>query len=275
MIGIFDSGSGGLTVLKEIKKLIPKADIVYFGDLKNAPYGNRTPEEIGALTVLGFQKLINHGATQIVSACNSASANIVLPLLDSFKIKPNNIIEMVGPTVKAFKSSFDRFDKLTTNMLRATNKVQRILLVATEATIRSGIYQNGFQSLHMDIQTLALPHLAGAIENKTSHPALLAMIGDALEKYNGTYDTLILGCTHFPLVIDLFARNIPKGVTIFDPAEVVAREAQNLFLLPNSREWANKEKGSIRFLISKDSDFFREKVAEFFGDGNYKIEVIK
>ncbi len=259
LIGVFDSGSGGLTVLCEIKKLIPKADIIYFGDLKNAPYGNKSPEEIGALTVLGFQKLINNGASEIVSACNSASANIVLPLLDSFKIKPENIIEMVGPTVRAFSE----------------NRDARILLIATEATIKSGIYQNGFQSLHVDIQTLALPHLAGAIENKTSHPALLAMIGDALEKYNGTYDTLILGCTHFPLVIDLFKRNIPGGVTIFDPAEVVAREAQKLFLLPNSREWANKEKGSIRFIISKDSDFFREKVSEFFSSENYTIDVLK
>ncbi len=265
MFGIFDSGSGGLTVLKEIKKLLPKADIIYFGDLKNAPYGNKTPEEIGALTALGFQKLIKEGASNIVSACNSASANLILPLLNDLKIKPENIIEMVGPTMRAFREKQNA----------------RILLVATEATIRSGIYQNAFESAGIKLQTLAMPHLAGAIEGGTSQPALLAMIGSALEKYNGTYDTLILACTHFPLVIDLFRRNVPKDVLIFDPAEVVAKEAVNKYKnngekpFSNSRELEKGGGGNLRFLISKDSLFFRGKVDEFFGNSDYKIDVVR
>lgn len=240
MIGIFDSGSGGLTVLKEIRARQPRADIVYFGDLKNAPYGNKTAEEIGNLTVLGVEKLIKEGATQIISACNSASANIVVPLFNKLKIKPVDIIEMVGPTVRAFK------DK----------KGEKILLVATEATIRSGIYQNGFKPLDVKLQTLSMPYLAGAIEDGTSHPALLAMIGSSLEKYHGTYDTLILACTHFPLVINLFRRNVPNKVNLFDPAEAVAKEV--------SKKYKNEGSGKIKFLISKDSHFFRNRITELF-----------
>ncbi|MDO8492423.1 MAG: aspartate/glutamate racemase family protein, partial [bacterium] len=212
-------------MLKEIHARLRRADIVYFGDLKNAPYGEKTAEELGVLTVLGIKKLVDEGATQIVSACNSASANIVVPLFKDLKIKPEDIIEMVGPTTRAFRDK-KRF---------------RVLLVATEATIRSGIYQNAFRPLDIELQTLPLIHLARAIEEKTSEPAILAMVGDALEKYNGSYDTLVLACTHFPLVIDIFCRCVPKSVKIFDPAGVVADEVVNKYeklgqnILSNSR----------------------------------------
>ncbi len=250
MIGVFDSGSGGLTVLREIHSLLPHTPVLYFGDLKNAPYGSRSPEELGVLTVQGFKKLSDQGATLIVSACNSASANIVVPLFEGLCIRPENIIEMVGPTIKAF----------------AEKKNKKILLVATEATVRSGVYQQAFHGIGIAIQTLALPHLARAIEEKTSAPAVLAMISEALAPYNGSYETLILACTHFPLVEEVFKRSVPEGVEIFDPAEGVAKEVVG--------HYRGQGSGKLQFLISKDSDFFRAKVAEFFGNSDYTIDVV-
>ena len=105
MIGIFDSGSGGLTVLRELRARAPDADIIYFGDIKNAPYGNKSREELGALTVLGIQKLIDAGATEIISACNSVSVSIVLPMFELLDLPKTHIIEMVGPTVAAFRGT--------------------------------------------------------------------------------------------------------------------------------------------------------------------------
>jgi glutamate racemase len=250
MIGIFDSGSGGLSVFKEVRDRMPKADILYFGDIKNNPYGNRSPSEISELTIDGIETLLNGGANKIISACNSASANIVLPLFKERNIDPSGIIEMVGPTINFFR------DK----------KQTRILLVATKATIESGIYQNGFYSQGINIQTLILPHLAGAIENGISNPAILGMISASLESKNGSYDTLILGCTHFPLVFEYFKRSVPVGVDIFNPAIAVALVAEKQFF--------ESGEGTSKFLISKESDFFRNKVSEIVSNTDFEIEVI-
>ena len=249
MIGIFDSGSGGLTVLREIKKLLPKADVVYFGDFKNAPYGNKTPEELGVLTVLGIQRLLSLGVTQIVTACNSVSASILKPMFDFPDIKQTEIIEMVGPTTRALGGRKDA----------------RILLVATEATVRSGIYQDSFRDAGIYIDALPLPHLAGAIEEGTSVPGMKGMVRNSLENIIKDYDVLILGCTHYPLIREIFD-DIVGDVKIFDPAESVAKEVKERF--------EGKGEGKLKFVISRDSKFFRDKVSELFGD-MATIEILK
>ena len=108
MIGVFDSGVGGLTVLSALRELLPSADVVYFGDTKNAPYGTRSREELGRLSVHGLQFLQEHGATNIISACNSVSASLAISLFDVLSIAPKQLIEMVGPTVGYFKGSSRR-----------------------------------------------------------------------------------------------------------------------------------------------------------------------
>src|SRR5262249_29124782 len=99
MIGIFDSGVGGLTVLHAIRQNLPSADVLYFGDTKNAPYGEKSREKLSDLTTANIKFLLEHGATNIVSACNSVSASLAISLFDAFDLKPQQLIEMVGPTV--------------------------------------------------------------------------------------------------------------------------------------------------------------------------------
>src|SRR3989338_4503180 len=134
MIGIFDSGSGGLTVLKAIRDQMPSSDVVYFGDIKNAPYGSKTNSELSVLTVRAIELLQNRGADNIVSACNSVSASLAVSLFDALSLTPPQLIEMVGPTVSSFK-----------------NSSARLLLVATPAPIQSEIYQNAFRMIGKDI----------------------------------------------------------------------------------------------------------------------------
>jgi len=251
MIGIFDSGSGGLTVFKEIIARLPRADFIYFGDLRNAPYGEKTPEELGALTVLGMERLLNEGATQIVSACNSVSSNIVMPMFDILDIKPIDIIEMVGPTVRAFRQKRDK----------------KVLIVGTTATLRSGIYQNGFLALGMDVVAVPIPHLAGAIEEGTTEAGMKGMIGNILEKYKGEFNTIVLACTHYPLVWDIFSDVVGDGIEIFNPAVVVAEEV--------AKRFDGEGESKVRFVLSKDSQFFRQKVNEIFGSDGYIIDVLK
>jgi glutamate racemase len=236
MIGIFDSGSGGLSVLRALRARAPEADVVYFGDLKNAPYGNKSREELGALTVLGIQKLIDEGATEIVSACNSVSVSIVLPMFEILDLPHANIIEMVGPTVSAFKGVD-----------------ARVLVLATAATIESHVYQDGFRVLGVEADGVAVPELVSLIEAGAVSEKLYSTIDRTIRSaWNTEYTHLVLGCTHFPLVRDVFeevVHDIAPNVAIVDPADAVVKSVVSRF--------DTTGKGSTRFLLSKESDVFR------------------
>lgn len=248
MIGIFDSGSGGLTVLRRIRARMPEADILYFGDIRNAPYGERSREELTAFTLGAMQRLEDGGATSIVSACNSVSASLVASLSGS---TPARLIEMVGPTVASLKAS-----------------TKRLLVCATPATIASRLYEDGFRALGKEAGAQAIPGLAGAIERGDREEAR-TILYDRTREIAQHYDAVILACTHYPLVADLFAEALGPDVELIDPADAVASRVQEA--------WGAEERGSgmMRFLISADSAPFRALVAELFPGSEAQIEVIE
>jgi glutamate racemase len=251
MIGIFDSGSGGLTVLKAIREQIPSADILYFGDIKNAPYGSKSNSELSVLTVRAIEFLQKHGAGSIVSACNSVSASLAVSLFDALSLAPDHLIEMVGPTVSSFK-----------------NSSLRLLLVATTATINSEIYQNAFHMIGKEIETIAIPDLAAAIEFEKSEEEIEHIIREAFKNVQmNNFDVLILACTHYPLVIEIF-RRILGEISIFDPAIAVGDRVKRQ-LWP--REVGD---GTTHFIISKGSQPFRNRVAHLSFGGKSVIEVL-
>ena len=253
MIGIFDSGSGGLTVLRAIRDRLKSPDIVYFGDTKNAPYGSKSREQLSLLTVKGIELLQSRGARSIVSACNSVSASLAVSLFDALDLQPTELIEMVGPTVAAFKHSN-----------------ARILLCATPATVHSEIYQNAFTMIGKNVTALPIEDLAGAIEFKKPEAELRQLISHALSSVSlEAFDVLILACTHYPLVAKLFSEIIPNTLALFDPALAVAARVEKQ-LWP--REAGN---GTTRFLISKDSAPFRSYVAGLFPKDTYDIEMVE
>ncbi len=253
MIGVFDSGSGGLTVLHAIREVLPSVNVVYFGDIANAPYGEKTGGELSVMTVHAIQLLQNHGARSIVSACNSVSASLTVSLFDVFDLEPTQLIEMVGPTVSYFR-----------------NSNARILLCATPATIRSGIYQNAFQMIGKEVEFVAVPKLAGAIEFGASDEELLAIIVNAFYDVQlDAFDVLILGCTHYPLVAHIFVQSIPVTLALFDPALVVAERVEK-------HCWPHEvNDGTTTFLLSKDSLKFRELVERLFPHSTYTVEVVE
>lgn len=246
MIGVFDSGSGGLTVLRAVREVLPSADVVYFGDIRNAPYGSKTRTELSRLTIHALQLLKSEGATKIISACNSVSASLAISLYDAFSISPGALIEMVGPTVSYFKGS-----------------KSRICVCATPATIESGIYQDAFRMMDIEVSVAALPSLAGSIEFGGDSDAQIQVA------FSGpvNFDVLILACTHYPLVIESFRKALPS-VMVFDPAVAVAERARAQF-------WPQEVgEGTTRFIISQDSHRFRGLVAEHFPAENCTIEVL-
>jgi len=253
MIGIFDSGIGGLSVARAIRAQFPSADLLYFGDTKNAPYGEKSPEELARLTVAGLRLLHDRGATSIVSACNSVSTGLAVSLLDAFELPQDAVIEMVGPTVASMK----RFEG-------------KILLVATTATVRSGIYQNAFRMVGHEIDAIPVPHLAGAIERGADLEELDGIVRGALAGMpEGEYQALILGCTHYPFARESFRKVLGEKVLIVDPAEAVADRVLRRFW---PREVGD---GTARFMISADTPAFRAKVAELFPDFAASIEVVE
>ncbi|HEY4522677.1 MAG TPA: aspartate/glutamate racemase family protein [Candidatus Paceibacterota bacterium] len=253
MIGIFDSGVGGLTVLHALREELPSSDIVYFGDTKNAPYGVRTREELAALTINGLKLLQDRGATNIVSACNSVSASLAVSLYDALSIAPQQLIEMVGPTVGAFKGSN-----------------ARIIVCATPATIHSDIYQNAFRMIGKSVENVAIEKLAGAIEQGASETEVEEIIRDAFRDIPiGENDVLVLGCTHYPLVIGSFRKVIGEKTVIFDPAYAVAERAKRQF-------WPQEVgEGETKFIISKDSEVFRSIAERLLPRQKYTIEVLE
>ena len=253
MIGIFDSGSGGLTVLRAIRTMLPSVDVLYYGDIKNAPYGSRSRDELSALTVNAMRYLSDHGARSVVSACNSVSASLAISLFDALSIAPDMLVEMVGPTVSYFKGSS-----------------ARVLLVATPATIDSAIYQGAFTMIGKKIDALAIPDLAGAIEFGKSDTEVEAIIRAIFLPIDWSqYDVLVLACTHYPLIAQLFRTVVPEHIVILDPAILVAERVERRF-------WPREAgDGKTHFVITKDSAPFRRFASELFPDTQYEIEVIE
>ena len=254
MIGIFDSGLGGLTVLKAIRKEMPSIDVLYFGDTRNAPYGLKSRQELSSLTVQAIQLLRKRGARNILTACNTVSASVTVSLLDTFSLSSLDLLlEMVGPTVSYFKDS-----------------TARLLLCATPATIHSEMYQNAFSLIGQPLEVFSIPELAGAIESGASNEVLEEIIRKSFESINlQDFDILILACTHYPLVADIFQKVVGNSVLVFDPAIAVAERVKKQ-LWP--REMAD---GKTTFILSSDSEPFRTQAAKLFPKGGYSIEILK
>ncbi|MDO8576202.1 MAG: aspartate/glutamate racemase family protein [bacterium] len=248
MIGLFDSGSGGLSVLSALRVRAPDADIAYFGDIAHAPYGTRSAQELIELTKAGVAILKEMGATEIVSACNSVAASV---LAGAASTTP--VIEMTKPTAAGMRAY----------------KGTRVLLIATPATVNSKIYENALSDI-VDLDSLAISGLAGAIEFGAPGGEVAEIVREALRAKRGqTYEYLLLGCTHYPLAlstIEIEARNILGEIQCINPAGYVADEAVERFDCTGT--------GKLDFKISKDSEPFRVRVRALFPTARYTIECL-
>jgi len=253
MIGIFDSGVGGLTVAAAIRKRAPSVDMVYFGDIANAPYGLKDRATLEQLTFQAFRLLRSLGATHMVSACNSVSASVILPMLELFGVYDSGIIEMVGPAARALKERLNG----------------RMIVVATPATVDSAMYQKGFHEAGLEVRMIACPELAGAIEFGEPLAVIKHHVDTVVKQAFGIgCDTLVLGCTHYPLVQGVFEQSIAAhggGIALYDPADAVALVALTRHGVLGT--------GLNRFVISHDSAVFRRYLQQMFGMAAIDIEV--
>ncbi|MFN4196896.1 MAG: glutamate racemase [Caldimicrobium sp.] len=253
MIGVFDSGLGGLTVVKELLRLIPEYKIIYFGDSARTPYGTKSPETVTKYALENTKFLLEQGAKIIVVACHTVSSTAMPALKETFKNIP--FFEVVTP-------SFKKALKLT--------KKKIVGLIGTRTTVESGIYQKLFQEVDPEYKLIAnpAPLLVPLIEegwlNKPETRRIVRKYLIPL-KMRGI-DTLILGCTHYPLIKKLIHEKAGKKIALVDPSEEVAIEVFSF--LKENPQFTNflpkEEKGeNLEIWVSDLTPNF-EKLAQLF-----------
>lgn len=245
-IGVFDSGVGGLTVAREIMRQLPNEKIVYFGDTARVPYGSKSPETITRFSRQIVRFLQTQEVKAIVIACNSASACALDALEEEVELP---IIDVVRPGAKT--------------AIEAT-KNGKIGVIATEATIRSGIYKRYIEENNKNVSVIgkACPLFVPLVEEGLwEDPVTDEIAGRYLsELIDIDIDTLILGCTHYPLICSTVGRIMGDKVTLVNPAYETARELKVLLEKEGLESTKKPELGTerYRFFVSDAADKFRE-----------------
>ncbi|MDR3002586.1 MAG: glutamate racemase [Fibromonadaceae bacterium] len=270
MIGIFDSGFGGLTVLKNLAKSLPGYNFVYLGDNARAPYGNRSFESIYRYTLEAVSYLFSAGCPLVILACNTASAKALrtiqqkdLPLI----APKNRVLGIIRPMAEEIGNF---------------TKTGHIGILGTEGTINSNSYLMEIAKFwQLQVEQEPCPMLVPLVEKGLlNHPATEIFVKEYTQKIlsrDPRIDTLVLGCTHYPLLQDLFVKNLPKNIKVLPQGPIVAQKT--LEYLANHPEIEtrinkNSEKiAKIRFLTTDSADFF-ERNASLFWNSEIKAEKI-
>lgn len=252
MIGLFDSGLGGLTVVQRVRERLPMADIVFFADQAHVPYGPRTPENLYDLLVTNLAWLDEQRPDAIVTACNTSCA-----VADRFG----------WPHTQA--TIFDLIDSATRAI--AHGRHRRIGVVATEATVKSGAYGRRIRERlpGTEVFERAAPALvplveAGRIEGNEPREAVAAVCAEL----PNDLDAVVLACTHYPVLDAHFAAALGPNVVRIDPA---IEQAERVCALLGERESGS---GVTRYVTNADLDAFRRNVARITGEANPLVETL-
>lgn len=256
-IGVFDSGYGGLTILRQIRKLMPQYDYVYLGDNARAPYGNRSFELVYEFTLQAVRHLFAQGCPLVILGCNTASAKALrtiqqkdLPQLDSSR----RVLGVIRPTAES---------------VGLITKTRHVGIFATPGTIRSKTYEMEIAKLYPDIQVTgeACPMWVPLVENyEYDSPGADYFVKkrvDALLSKDPAIDCIILGCTHYPLLLDKIRKYVPEGVRVMPQGEYVASSLENyLTRHPDMRSRITKS-GKVIYQTTEQADVFQENASVF------------
>lgn len=225
-VGIFDSGIGGLTVLKELLAVLPEESTVYLGDTARVPYGIRSPETVTRYSFENTRFLFSIGIKLLVVACNTVSSISIDAIRTSVGIP---VIGVIEPGARA---------------AAAATRNNRVGVIGTDATVRSGSYSRAINAINASIEVfpLSCPLFVPLVEEGWTDGAVVELTAERylrVMKDNGV-DTLVLGCTHYPLLKSVLSRTVGEGVVLIDSAVETAREIKNtledLSLLRQRRE---------------------------------------
>ena len=209
-IAVFDSGVGGISVLRELIKLMPQENYLYFGDSANAPYGDKSTKAVRSLCLQAAEMLLHRNTKALVIACNTATAAAIHLLRQQY---PNTIIIGIEP---ALKLATDHFP------------CGRIGIMATQVTLREEKLAHQMERFpQAEILRIPAPGLVEQIESGRIHtPETETLLANILSPYRGNLDALVLGCTHYPFVKDIIAKILGPEVLLLDGGEGTARQTQ-------------------------------------------------
>jgi glutamate racemase len=250
-IGIFDSGIGGLTVLKEVYRQLPSEDVVYFGDTAHLPYGTKSKETITRFSIDNVRFLQDFGAKIVVVACNTASSLSLDALKETFSLP---IIGVIEPGAREAV---------------AKTRNGRVGIIGTKATIGSGSYEACVKNLDPSVKVYsqACPLFVPLVEEGWLDGEVVSKVAkiylDQLKSFG--IDTLILGCTHYPLLTQVIQKTIGQDVLLINSAEETAKEARALLGKLKMAADQNSESAQTRFYVSDEPEPFRALGERFLG----------
>ena len=253
-IGIFDSGVGGLSVLRDVRKQLPGAPVIFLADQAHVPYGPRPLDEVRSFAVEITRWLLAQGAVLIVVACNTASAAALYDLRQMF---PETPFVGMEPAVKPAAE---------------VSRTRVVGVLATPATFQGALYASVVERFAQDVTILqdTCPGLvqqieAGHLDTPKTRRILEAALSPMLE---AGIDTVVLGCTHYPFVIPLIEKITGPGVRVIDPAPAVARQVVRIYQMRTSlQELRQDEQGQIRFITTGDTTRFQALIPHLLGEG--------
>lgn len=262
-IGVFDSGYGGLTILRRIREILPQYDYLFLGDNARAPYGSRSFEIVYQFTLEAVKALFSYGCRLVIIACNTASAKALrtiqqndLPHLDATR----RVLGVIRPTVEAIGS---------------LTKTRHVGLLATAGTVNSRSYNLELKKLCPDITVTgqACPLWVPIIENNEHNSPgadyFVKEYIDALLARDPEIDTIILGCTHYPLMLDKIRQYTPSGIRLVPQGEYVAPSLARYMERHPDMEARCTRQGTCRYLTTESAALFRKSASVFLG---YDIE---
>ena len=267
-IGVFDSGYGGLTILRQIQKFLPRYDYLYLGDNARAPYGAHSFEVIYSYTLQAVEALFARGCHLVILACNTASAKALRTIQqnDLARLDPQRrVLGVIRPTVET---------------VCEMTKTQHVGVLATTGTINSHSYEMELQKIDPNITVtgLACPMWVPLVENfEYDSPGadyfVKARIDSILEK-DPEIDTLILGCTHYPLLMEKIIKYVPSGVRLVPQGEYVAASLENYLHRHPEMEQRCTRGGSCHYLTTENAEKFHESAALFMREPSLSVEKI-
>jgi len=257
-IGVFDSGIGGLTVLKELLDHLPGESFIYYGDTARVPYGTKSGDTVRRFSRENTQFLLERNVKSIVVACNTASAEALPMLQREFSVP------IVGVTEPGVRAAVD------------ASASGRIGIIGTAGTIRSGAYQAGITALRGDADVTAAPcplFVPLAEEGWTEHPVTEMVAREYLREFRDRdIDTLVLGCTHYPLLKPVIGRVMGSLVRLVDSAVETAREMKRVI---HSEDIAGGDgNGQFSVVLSDTSPTFEDIARRFLGRDIPEIELV-
>ena len=263
-IGVFDSGYGGLTILKGIRDLMPQYDYIYLGDNARAPYGTRSFDVVYEFTRQAVVHLFELGCHLVVLGCNTASAKALrsiqqndLPHLDPQR----RVLGIIIPTAE---------------VVGQLTQSRHVGILATEGTIRSGSYGMEIQKRFPDIQVTgqACPMWVPLVENnETDNPGTHFFVQKSLEQLMGqdeAIDTIILGCTHYPILLPVIKSHVRSDIHVICQGEYVARSLSDYLRRHPEMDMRCSKNGNVRYLTTENAEKFSENATIFLSE---RIEV--